>query len=129
MSSGSYYVPTPYVPVESRAIGQNEITVPSGATLIQGTYFGWDSNGFSGKTWLLDVGINGSHPFLNNSYQTLSTEQEIQEYFTTHQNLNDIFSNWNLPDGEIGYYTYMAFANQFMPNAPAESCAVFNIQQ
>lgn len=117
MKSGVNYVPVPYEPVDANAISTYDATIPSDATLVDGVYFAWNENGFTGKTWLLDENIP-SHPLKDNTYQQLNSEEEIAAWFESHADLNDIFSAWN-PD----FDPYYAFESLFAANGPAAGCA------
>lgn len=117
MKSGVNYVPVPYEPVDANAISTYDATIPSDATLVQGVYFAWNENGFTGQTWLLDAEIL-SHPLKDNTHQQLNSEEDIATWFETHTDLNDIFSSWH-PNFE----QYFAFESLFVAGGPAAGCA------
>lgn len=116
MSSGGNYVAAPANPYETvAAYGvDSNITVPSGARTIEGAYFAWDSNGFTGKgSWFL-----GQGPMVE-----FSTAEEVEEYINGEGagTLNGVFSKW-----APSYDEFMNFADNFRTGGAAAGCADFN---
>ena len=122
--NGEVYKAAPeYDGVSAYAVSsQNDVIIPSGATTIEGTYFWWNDNGFTGHGWLLEY--EGPHPFRDNTAQKLYTDEAVTTYFTNHENLDEIFRNWN-----PNFFDYMDFADHFRENGVASGCATFNMAQ
>lgn len=95
MSSGGTYISNKfkdgeeYDPVEGYSVNTREVTIPSGASIVQGIYYMWNDNGFTGRGWRYEIegGPTNMYPgFLSNA--------DVAAYVSTTGNLNAVFSHW-----------------------------------
>lgn len=92
MGQGSNYVRNPnkesYTDVSAYGIA-TYAGIPSGATVVRGIYYMWNDNGFTGQGWMCKVegGPTEMYGFTSND--------DVREYLTTHQNLDEVFRDWS----------------------------------
>lgn len=87
---GGYYVPNPnqYTQVAAYSVAR-DITIPSGASIVQGIYYMWNERGFTGKGWMYQV--PGSP---TNMYDEFHSNDDVAAYVATTGNLDAVFSDW-----------------------------------
>ena len=83
---GNAYVSSP---VEARSV-PNDITIPSGSTVVHGIYYMWDDQGFTGKGWMYDVSGGPT-----NTYPDFSSDEDVANYVANNGDLDDVFSYWS----------------------------------
>ena len=91
MAFGSNYVANPelYSEVAAYAAGTGT-TIPSGASIVQGIYYMWDSQGFSGKGWLYKVEGGPT-----NKYPDFKSDEDVEAFLRSKGNLDDVFEYWS----------------------------------
>lgn len=79
-----------YSPVQAFS-NRRDISTPSGGTILQGIYYSWDSNGFTGKGWHEEVsgGPTAIFDFKSAGYDG------VEDYVEKVGNLNEVFANWS----------------------------------
>ena len=104
--NGGIYKAAPYSPVEANSIPANR-AIPSGATVVNGAYFSWNDNGFTGRGWFITDGSPLDSAGI--------TEDTVDDYLAANSNLNEVFANWspsfdgfmnwadNFREGRAGY--------------------------
>ena len=112
--NGGIYKAAPYSPVEANSAPANR-AIPSGSTVVNGAYFSWDEDGFSGTGWYITPGSPLSD-------YGLTTEEAIHEYLSSYTNLNEVFSAWSPSFDE-----FMNWADNFRNGNKGEGCANFDI--
>lgn len=88
---GGYYVPNPnqYTQVAAYSVARDN-TIPSGASIVQGIYYMWNEDGFTGRGWMHD--IEGSP---TNMYPDFQDDDDVAAYVAEYENLNAVFSAWS----------------------------------
>lgn len=127
---GSNYVQNPnigkeaYNTVEGRTARNSDITIPSsGTTPTNGVTYLWSVNldtgegGFTGKSWLLDLGDVNPLVKIGN----LHTNGDVINYLITNRNFNYIFSEW-----DPYYDDWDKFNGAFNSDGSASGCAQIN---
>lgn len=95
MSSGGTYISNKfkdgeeYDPVEGYSVNTREVTIPSGASIVQGIYYMWNDEGFTGKGWMYNIAGGPT-----NMYPGFNSDDDVANYVATNGNLNEVFSNW-----------------------------------
>lgn len=88
---GGYYVPNPnqYTQVAAYSVARDN-TIPSGASIVQGIYYMWNDEGFTGQGWMCEVkgGPTNIYGF--------GSDEEVAAYLAEHNDLDEVFSNWSL---------------------------------
>lgn len=78
-----------YSPVQAFA-NTRDITVPSGTTIVQGIYYSWNSEGFTGQGWLQSISGGPT-----NMYPGFNSDEDVAQYVADQGNLDDVFSHWS----------------------------------
>lgn len=88
---GGYYVPNPnqYTQVAAYSVARDR-TIPSGASIVQGIYYMWNSGGFTGKGWMYDVAGGPT-----NMYPYFHSNNDVADYVATNDNLDAVFLYWS----------------------------------
>lgn len=95
MSSGGTYISNKfkdgeeYDPVEGYSVNTRDVTIPSGASIVQGIYYMWNDRGFTGKGWMYE--IEGGP---TNIYPDFRSNADVATYVSNIGNLNAVFSHW-----------------------------------
>lgn len=98
MPSGGSYVKNPgydpneieqYSTVQAYTISGNNITIPSGASIVRGIYYMWNDAGFIGNGWMYETPGGPT-----NVYSDFKGNDDVAQYVATHGNLDDVFKNW-----------------------------------
>ena len=99
---GGYYVPNPnqYTQVAAYSVARDN-TIPSGASIVQGIYYMWDENGFTGGGWMYGV---TSGP--TNSYPDFDSDKDVAEYVASKGNLDDVFKHWSTVYNKDGWHAF-----------------------
>lgn len=87
---GGYYVPNPnqYTQVAAYSVARDN-TIPSGVSIVQGIYYMWNEDGFTGKGWKTEVAGGPTA-----MYPGFTSDDAVAEYVAANGNLNDVFANW-----------------------------------
>ena len=87
---GGYYVPNPnqYTQVAAYSVA-GDITIPSGASIVQGIYYMWNDEGFTGNGWM--YGIEGGP---TNMYSGFTSNDDVANYVAANGNLDAVFADW-----------------------------------
>ena len=112
--NGGIYKAAPYSPVEANSAPANR-AIPSGSTAVNGVYFLWNEKGFTGTGWFLTPGS----PLWDSG---LTTVAAVDDYLSTNDNLNEVFSAWN-----PSFYEFMDWAENFREDGKGAGCADFDI--
>lgn len=111
--NGGTYKAAPYSPVAANAIGTSR-AIPSGSTVVNGAYFSWNENGFTGTGWYITDGSPLDSAGI--------TEENIDDYLAQNENLNSVFASWSPTfDG------FMNWADNFREGGAGYGCADFDI--
>lgn len=88
---GGYYVPNPnqYTQVAAYSVARDN-PIPSGASIVQGIYYMWNEDGFTGQGWMR--GVEGSP---TNIYPGFTSDEDVTNHIVTNGNLNAVFSHWS----------------------------------
>lgn len=89
--NGTVYVKAPqqYEPVMARAVS-NDLEIESGKTIVQGIYYMYNEQGFTGQGWKYEVDGGPT-----NMYPDFQSNNDVAAYVAEHKNLNDVFSYWS----------------------------------
>ena len=109
MSMGSYYVPNKLQDSEAMevysAVSARDVStsgnIPSGATIVQGIYYMWNDEGFTGKGWMYD--IEGGP---TNMYPEFRRDEDVAAYVQATGNLDAVFSHWNQHYTIVGWNNF-----------------------
>lgn len=88
---GGYYVPNPnqYTQVAAYSVARDN-TIPSGASIVQGIYYMWNDDGFTGNGWMYSVKGGPT-----NSYPHFKSDDDVVAYLAERKDLNEVFSYWS----------------------------------
>lgn len=106
MSSGGTYISNKfkdgeeYDPVEGYSVNTRGVTIPSGASIVQGIYYMWDERGFTGQGWM--YGIKGGP---TNMYPGFASDEDVANHVAANGNLDLVFNHW------AQYYTLEGWNN------------------
>ncbi len=95
MSSGGTYISNKfkdgeeYDPVEGYSVNTRNVTIPSGASIVQGIYYMWNDGGFTGGGWKQE--IKGGP---TNIYPGFYSDNDVAEYVAANKNLDEVFRYW-----------------------------------
>lgn len=98
MPNGGSYVKNPgydpneieqYSTVQAYTSSGNSITIPSGASIVQGIYYMWNDQGFTGQGWMYTVSGGPT-----NMYSDFKSDQDVAAYVANNGNLDAVFSSW-----------------------------------
>lgn len=110
--NGTVYVNAPqqYEPVMARAVS-NDLEIPSGKTYVQGIYYMYNENGFTGKGWMHDISGGPT-----NMYPDFNTDADVAAYVEKNQNLDAVFLHWR------GVYTLEGWDNFYGAVGTGSGC-------
>lgn len=96
-----------YSPVQAFS-NRRDISTPSGVTIVQGIYYFWDINGFTGIEWHEDVtgGPTAMFDFEDEGYSS------VEDYVAEVGNLNAVFAYWSQNytiEGWNAFYTAVGY--------------------
>ncbi len=96
---GGYYVPNPnqYTQVAAYSVARDN-TIPSGASIIQGIYYMWNDEGFTGQGWMCNVEGGPT-----NMYFGFNSDDEVAAYLAANKNLNEVFDHWSTVYDKYGW--------------------------
>ena len=98
MPSGGSYVKNPgydpneieqYSTVQAYTISGNSRPIPSGATIVQGVYYMWNDEGFTGQGWMYKVPGGPT-----NMSPGFTSDEDVANYVANNGNLNVVFEHW-----------------------------------
>ena len=100
MASGINYAKNPeYDGVSAYSVSTNDVTIPSGTTIIRGIYYMWNEIGFQSQGWMTNIPGSPLYMyFKDGKYVGNGSEWEdwAEEYLTANGNLNAVFEYWSL---------------------------------
>ena len=113
MPNGGSYVKNPgydpneieqYSTVQAYTISGNSGTIPSGASIVQGIYYMWNDQGFTGNGWMRDVSGGPT-----NMYPYFKSDDDVEKHIEDYGDLNAVFAHWaGIYDKEGWHNFYMA---------------------
>lgn len=80
-----------YQSLMASATSNSSNVISSGATIVEGIYYMWNENGFTGKGWMYD--LEGSP---TNKYSDFKNDEDVAEYVENTGNLDAVFSSWSM---------------------------------
>lgn len=99
MASGINYVKNPeYDRVSGYSVSTNDVTIPSGTTIVRGIYYMWNENGFHSNGWMTDIEGSPLNMYFSDGLYTgtgSNWEDWADEYITKFGNLNAVFDHWS----------------------------------
>lgn len=88
MAYGANYSVNPEIYSEVAAFSTRDITIPSGASIVQGIYYMWNDDGFTGKGWMHDIAGGPTNVY------GFTSDDEVAVYVAREKNLDAVFSHW-----------------------------------
>ena len=80
-----------YQSLMASATSNSSNVISSGATIVEGIYYMWNENGFTGNGWMYE--IEGSP---TNKYPDFKNDEDVAEYVENTGNLDAVFSSWSM---------------------------------
>lgn len=63
--------------------------IGSGYTVVEGIYYKWNDQGFTGQGWMHEIAGSPT-----NLYPDFSDDDDVESYVLAHGNLDDVFKHW-----------------------------------
>lgn len=101
MAYGANYSVNPEIYSEVAAFSTRKNNIPSGVSIVQGIYYMWNENGFTGNGWKYD--IEGGP---TNMYPEFHSEEDVAKYVAAGNNLNEVFSQWSQKYNLVGWNNF-----------------------